>query len=286
MESWFEHWQRKGMILLLWGCMLAMTGCSKPPIFHVVVHPPGYYSSKQYKVFLQGRELGGGTGQQVFEVDVTGHAGDSPKEMFPSNLEVRMPYVCGWQPTTFGLVTPNMDDLETARRQNRAAETHVWIYDLPLSKSDIFVYVDNRGGPALALSVGELESQVAAGAVDQVLFPYSPACEQAKQLRMNGSLLATVQEKADSPGVALPMLLDTSHSHCYREDWATYDRPASYSTMPSGGHGKTIYQPRPLAALSDKPDYFLRALPEVVWTSDSLAARSSLVEIPCNGRSK
>lgn len=103
---------------------------------------------------------------------------------------------------------------------------------------------------------------------------------------MCGFMTCHVQEKADSPGVALPMLLDTSHSHCYREDWATYDRPASYSTMPSGGHGKTIYQPRPLAALSDKPDYFLRALPEVVWTSDSLAARSSLVEIPCNGRSK
>lgn len=261
-------------------------GCSKPPVFHVIVHPPSYYQSKQYKVFLGGRELGGSTDQQQFEFDVTGHTGNSPKEMFPDNLEVRMPYVCGWQRTTFSLVTPNMDDIERAEKQHHGATAHVWVYDLPSTESEVFIYVDNRGGPALTLSVGELQWPVAAGAVDHVFFPYSPACDQAKQLRMNGNLLTTVQEKAGSPGIALPMVLDTTSSHCYREEWATYERSTSFSTLPPGGKGKTIYRPRPLAVLPEKPNLFLQPLPEVVFSANSVASSSALEEVSCHSAAK
>jgi hypothetical protein len=44
-------------------------------------------------------------------------------------------------------------------------------------------------------------------------------------------------------------LIDITHSHCYRVDWAGYG-------FDDSGHGRTIYQPRTFQFLDSNPDFF------------------------------
>jgi hypothetical protein len=47
--------------------LLVSTGCSKPPVFHIVARDEQADESKRYKIFLKGRELGMVTGSGTFE---------------------------------------------------------------------------------------------------------------------------------------------------------------------------------------------------------------------------
>ena len=271
--------------LIICAVVLACVGCSKPPQFHIVAESAFANSDHKYKVILNGQDMGTITGSGNLEFDAQGQKAETIREMLPP-LEAQMLFVCGWQKTEFNVNAPGRDEMEQARTEHRGAVVHVMIYEYqpPTAPNaivnDVTILVDNRGGPEQTITVGELKKSVAAGAVDRVGLPYWPNCDQAKQLRVNGQVVSAIKENPKRAGTALPMLLDTSGSHCYREKWQNYSQD-NFSFGPASGQGKTIYRPRPLLVLDEAPNLFLRPLPATVSDYVPYASRTTLAEVAC-----
>ena len=140
----------------------------------------------------------------------------------------------------------------------------------------VTVVVDNRGGAAFRLAVGEYEQPVAAGDAVKVAFPYWPHCDQARLLRMNGETIGKIEENAKTPDTALTLLLDTSGARCYRYEWATYSNFAAWP----GGSGKRTYKAQRVRTLPGYVDYFLRPLHQC-GTLNLSGGGEGLVESDC-----
>ncbi len=252
--------------LLVLGCI----GCGKPPMFHIVARNERANESERYKIFLKGRELGAVTGRGTFEFDAEGRRGDTFQEMQPQDIEARIPWVCGWVKTDFALYLNRPDEIERARTERRAVQASMSLSYIPPLFDWVTIFVDNRGGPAQTVSIGELQEQVPAGAAQRVLLPHSDGCDKAKDVRLNGKIVAPVNTRQT-------LLIDITHSHCYRVEWAGYG-------FDDSGHGKTIYQPHPFQFLDSNPDFFMETLPGSVVTAGTSTVRDTLKDITCPKR--
>jgi hypothetical protein len=250
--------------------ILACIGCGKPPIFHIVARDERADESERYKIFLKGRELGTVTGSGTFEFDAEGRRGDTVQEMQPQDIEVRIPWVCGWVKTDFSLYLARPDEIERARAEHRPVQANMSLSYMPPSFDWVTIFVDNRGGPPQTVSIGELQEQVPAGAAKRVVLPNSDSCDKAKDVRLNGEIVAPVNPRQT-------LLIDITHSHCYRVEWAGYG-------FDDSGHGKTIYQPRPFQFLDSNPDFFMETLPGSVLTAGTSTVRDTLKDVACPKR--
>jgi hypothetical protein len=252
--------------LLILGCI----GCGKPPMFHVVARNERAIEGEQFKIFLKGRELGTVTGSGTFAFDAEGRRGDTVQEMQPRDIEVRIPWVCGWVKTDFALYLAGPDEIQRARAEHRPVQASMSLSYMPPSFDWVTIFVDNRGGPPQTVSIGELQEQVPAGAAQRVLLPHSDGCDKAKDVRLNEEIVAPVNTRQT-------LLIDITHSHCYRVEWAGYG-------FDDSGHGKIIYQPRPFQFLDSNPDFFLESLPGSVVTAGTGAVRDTLKDVACPKR--
>lgn len=229
----------------------------------------------QYKLIVDGVPTVPLPSDQPYELTAHAHDGATPKDMLP-HLEASVLFVCGWQPANVGINMPTQDAIEQARKEQRSVPVIIYLdFERP-TWQDITVLVDNRDGPAGKLSVGEYEQPLAAAEAHKFLFPYWPHCDQARQLRLNGETIGNVEEDPNSPGTALPLLLDTSGNRCYRYEWKTYGSSPGF-----GGSGTKTYEAQRLRVLSSSVDYFLHPLQNVEYSSSSLVQKSSLNEINC-----
>lgn len=270
--------QRCSVLGITWLCIfrfafifiLGCIGCGKPPMFHIVARDEQADKSERFKIFLKGRELGMVTGSGTFEFDAEGRRGDTIQEIQPQDIEVRIPWVCGWVKTDFSLYLARPDEIERARAEHRAVQASMNLSYMPPSFDWVTIFVDNRGGPPQTVSIGELQEQVLAGAAKRVLLPHSGGCDKAKDVRLNGEIVAPVNTRQT-------LLIDITHSHCYRVEWAGYG-------FDDSGHGKTIYQPHLFQFLDSNPDFFMEPLPGSVVTAGTGAVRNTLKDIACPKR--
>jgi hypothetical protein len=251
------------LIVLILGC----TGCGKPPIFHIVARDERADESSKYKIFLKGKELGTVTGNGTFEFDAQGRRGDTPREMLPQDIEAKIPWECGWVKTDFSLYPAGSDEIERARTEHRAIPAIMDLSYMPPAFDWVTIFVDNRGGPRQTISLGELQKEVPAGTTQSILLPHSGGCDKAKDVRLNGEIVAPANTRQI-------LLIDITHSHCYRAEWAGYGFSAS-------GQGKTIYQPHPFQFLNSNPEFFMEPLPGSVITSGTGAVREVLKDVAC-----
>ncbi len=128
--------------ILILGCI----GCGKPPIFHIVARNELANKSERYKIFLKGRELGTVNGSGTFEFDAEGRRGDTFQDMQPHDIEVRIPWVCGWVKTYSALYLARPDEIERARAEHRAVQASMSLSYMPPSFDWVTIFVDNRGG--------------------------------------------------------------------------------------------------------------------------------------------
>lgn len=254
-----------------WVCfvvfVLGLTGCSNPE-FHITARNERATEHARYKIYLKGQELGTIAGSAAFEFDAEGRRGKTARDMLPQDIEVKIPWECGWVKTTFDLRPATDDEVERARADHRAIPA---IMDLSYSSIPDFtwvtIFIDNRGGPPQTVSIGDLQEEVPAGATQRLMFTHSGGCDKAKDVRVNGEVVAPVNPKQT-------LLIDTSQSHCYRTDWASYG-------FSGGGHGKTIYPPRRVRYLENPVDFFMESLPGYVVTGGNSDTRSVLVDAAC-----
>jgi len=236
--------------------ILDCTGCRRPPMFHFVAYDSLPIETQQYKIFLKGREMGTVTGGGKLEFDAEGRGGGTSKEIQGRDIEVKIPWDCGWVKTSFDLAEHTDDEMNRARAEHRAVPAIIGLNFRPPPFDMVTIFLDNRGGPAQTVSIGELKVEVPAGVAKSVELPYSGSCEAAKDVRLNGEVVApanTPRGKAPTFG-RRTLLIDVAGSHCYRSEWAGYGIPVS-------GYGNTIYRPRPYQYLESDPDGFMEALP-------------------------
>jgi hypothetical protein len=257
--------------------LLILVGCSKPPPnFQVKLEAVGWDAFNQYKLVVDGVPVGPLDSRQPYQFVARGHSGDAPQDMLP-HIEASVLYVCGWQPAKIEMHPPSRYEIEQARKEKRSIPLVAYLdFERP-SWQEVTVLMDNRSGPAARLAVGEFERPVAAGDAGRFTFPYWPHCDQATELRLNGESIGKIEEDSSTPGTAHPLLLDTSGAHCYVYEWQTYGAFPS----PSGGHAQQTYKPQRLRSLSSHVDYFLRPLPSVEYSTNSVVQKSSLNETAC-----
>ena len=268
----------KQRLSVLWLCIsrftfifiVACIGCGKPPMFHLVARNEQAVEGEQFKIFLKGRELGTVTGSGTFEFDAEGRRGNTFQETQPQEIEVKIPWVCGWIKTDFSLYLDHPDEIERARTEHRAVQAIMNLSYSPPAFDWVTIFVDNRGGSPQTVSIGELQDQVPAGAAKRVILPNSDSCEKAKYVRLNGEILAPVNTRQT-------LLIDSTHSHCYRVEWAGYG-------FDDSGHGKTIYHPHPFQFLDSNPDSFMEPLPGSVLTTERATVRDTLKDVTCPKR--
>jgi hypothetical protein len=253
--------------ILILGCI----GCGKPAMFHIVARNESADKSERYKIFLKGRELGTLTGSGAFEFDAEGRRGNTFQEMQPQDIEVKIPWVCGWVKTYFSLYLDHPDEIERARAEHRAVQASMSLSYMPPPFDWVTIFVDNRGGPPQTVSIGELQEQVRAGATQRVLLPHSDGCDKANDVRLNEEIVAPVNPRQT-------LLIDITHSHCYRVAWAGYG-------FDDSGNGKTIYLPRPFQFLDGNPDFFMESLPGSVLSPGGRGTvRDTLKDVACPKR--
>jgi len=255
-----------------WQCcftfiLLALLGCSKPPIFHITARSDHPAINKPYKIFLRGQELGTVTGSGTFEFDAEGRKGDTFGETQPEDIEARLLWTCGWVKTDYSLYLAQPDEIERAKTEHRPVRANMNISYSPPGLDWVNIFVDNRGGPPQTVSIGELQEQVPAGTTQRIMLPHSDGCDKAKDVRLNGEIVAPVDPHKT-------LLIDITHSHCYREEWSGYG-------FDDAGHGKTIYQPKTFQFLATNPDFFMEPLPGSVVTSGNSTTRTVLKDIAC-----
>jgi hypothetical protein len=256
--------------------LLAGIGCSKPPDFALNLEPPASRDFTHYRLVVDGAHVGPLTAKQTYQSLVHGHSGSKPEDMLP-HVEVSVLSVCGWQPAKIEMSPPSPYALELARKEKRSVPLEIFMdYEL-LPFRQVTVVVDNRGGAAFRLAVGEYEQPVAAGDAVKVAFPYWPHCDQARLLRLNGETIGKIEENAKTPDAALTLLLDTSGARCYRYEWATYSNFAAWP----GGSGKRTYKAQRVRTLPGYVDYFLQPLHSVEHSTFPVVGKVSLNEIAC-----
>jgi hypothetical protein len=89
-------------------------------------------------------------------------------------------------------------------------------------------------------------------------------------VRLNGEIVAPVNTRQT-------LLIDITHSHCYRVEWSGYG-------FDDSGRGKTIYLPRPFQFLDGNPDFFMESLPGSVITSGNSTVLDTLKDVACPKR--
>jgi len=259
---------------------LIFAGCSKPPDFTVKLDAPGALGDfTHYKLVVDGAPVGPFTATLPYQFSAPGHRADKPRDMLP-RVEASVLSVCGWEPAKVQMSAPSEGEIERARKEKRSVPMTMYLDFQRPSFQQVTVVVDNRGGPAFRLAVGEYEQPVAANDAGKVFFPYSPQCDQGKQLRMNGETIGKIEDDVHTPGTALPLLLDISGAHCYRYEWRTY---SSYSSMGPGSSGQRTYKAQRLRTLSSNIDFFLQPLPGMVFSTLSVEGRTSLNDVACKG---
>jgi hypothetical protein len=256
--------------------LLAGIGCSKPPDFAVRLEAPATGEFTQYKLVVDGAPVGPLDAKQPYQSVMHGHSGSKPKDMLP-RIEASVLSVCGWQPAKVEMSPPSEYGIEQARKEKRSIPLEIFLDYEQLPFNQVTVMVDNRGGAAFRLAVGEYEQPVTAGDAGKIIFPYWPHCDQARQLRMNGETIGKIEEDAKTPGTPLSLLLDVSGARCYRYEWKTYSNFPAWS----GGSGQRTYKAQRVRTLSSDVDYFLQPLHSTEYSTLPVVGKSSLNEIAC-----
>jgi hypothetical protein len=258
------------LLVLIWA------GCSQPPPeFQVKLDAPGTAFFTQYKLVVDGAQVGPFNSTQPYQFNAHGHHADTPKDMLP-HVDASVLYVCGWQPVKIEMHPPSEYEIEQARKERRSIPVTMYLDFEPPSWQEVTVLVDNRGGPAIRLAVGEYEQSVPASDYGKFTFPYWPHCDEAAELRLNGESIGKIEADA-GVGTAFPLLLDTSGSRCYRHEWQTYSNFPGFGA----GNGHETYKPQRLRTIPSGIDYFLHPLLSTEYSTNSVVQKSSLNEIAC-----
>ena len=252
-------------------------GCSKPQIdLHLKLDAPTSDAFSHYKLVVDGVAGNPIPSAQPFDTTIHAHKADNPQDMLP-NIEASVLSVCGWQPAKVHMNPPSQYSIDQARKDHASIPVFVYLdYERP-TWQDVVVLVDNRGGSAGQLSVGEYVQEVPADSGRKLSFPYWPHCDEATHLRFDGETVGDILEDPNSPGTAMPLLFDTSGRRCYQHEWRTY----SSSPGGFGGSGSRIYKAQRLRALSSGVDYFLHPLQSVEFATDAMVQKSAITEISC-----
>lgn len=255
-----------------------MCGCQKPPDFAIHLVAPGMDANTKLKLNVDGVETAPISLDGDYNFTAHGHRAKKPQDMLP-HIEASVFYVCGWQTVNVDLPAPSEDDIQQARDQKQSVSQPMYL-DFNAAPLNVTVYVDNHGGPATLLAVGESEQPVAANYAGQMTFPYWPHCDEAKQLFLNGEAIGNLQEDPRSPGSPLDVLLDTSGKRCFRLEWHIYSNEPDVMVPEQLGGQKTL-KPQRLHTLSDEVNYFLEPLPASVESDQFETSMSALTETPC-----
>jgi hypothetical protein len=263
-------------------CLLisVLAGCQKPPDFAIHLFAPVSGAPQKYKLTVDGVETPPFSFDGQYDFTAHGHRGKTPQDMLP-HIQASVFYVCGWQPATVDLPPPAEDDIQQARDQKQSV-TEPMSIEFDSAQQNVTIYVDNHGGAAAQLAVGEYSEPVAANFAGSMTFPYYPQCDEAKQVSLNGETIGTLGQDPQSPGVPLDMLLDTTAKHCFRFEWHRYSTFPDDS-FPEQVGGQTIFNRQLLRTLTDDQyvNYFLKPLPAEVESQTDETSMSALNEIPC-----
>lgn len=175
------------------------------------------------------------------------------------------------------------------------------------SDNDLRLRYDNRGQPAAVVAIGDLEMPIAADSKGELPLPFSSACPQGRQLKLNGKSLGELPadlvdlpegehtsmfslntpEEYRSP--SREFFLDTSASRCYRYRELYFGRGAGSAlgfAPPSriAIKRKTLFQRLPGYMV----EFYLEPVPERITVDRSEAQAMGMVtkavfeEIPCS----
>lgn len=203
-------------------------------------------------------------------------------------LAAEMLHPCGWKPVKIKAVyTPPP---EVIRKAAESGFHPSLVASIPLELNDLKVWVDNRGGKQMELSIGRLVTTIPAGASERFEFPM-PDCHEGTSVKLDGSPVGDIPETVRSAApndysVSQAFLVDTSGKRCYRYHFVDYGKPglSSYDT------GFNYYSRKRLHHLESTVEFFLRTAPKAVVPSQSLLETYSedlpvslgeLVESPC-----
>lgn len=146
----------------------------------------------------------------------------------------------------------------------------------------VYFWVDNRGGPAHDLSLGELHHPIPADTYESFQL-LAPDCEEAATLKLDGQAIAAVPlPRVDDTMVPDRVLVDTSGSRCYQLRHLHYGQGISPSPPPR----MLVKKPAHVFNASFSLMYMFESAPDsvTVRTPPGVSGfdfRGELLEVPC-----
>jgi len=220
---------------------------------------------------------------------------------------VRLP--CGWREISVKVgKPPTAEEFRAARRQGEPLKLSAQLSHVGEAPATFHLYLDNRGGAAAELALGEHRVTLPADRTDE-LEVVAPDCSEGTRVKLNGQeigkvpvgqpnpnrqltyySLGTPDDSIEGDNAAVVFFLDASGQRCYRLTEKNYSPGGS---SPFGGFwagpADPVYLRRKF--LHRLPptqiDYYFEKAPDqitVSYTSDfkpDVEIRNEFVEVPC-----
>jgi len=219
---------------------------------------------------------------------------------------VRLP--CGWREMTIKVTkAPTLEEFREARKSGEALLVVVRLEYTGAEPATFDLFVDNRGGPAARLAVGQMTVTLPANKAEEIGLA-APDCPEGTTVRLNEQEIGSVPVLEPDPNrqvgyyslgtpedmiekdQAVVFFLDTTGQRCYRLTEKNYSPPG---VTPFGGfwagpsdpvylRRKFLYRLPPTQI-----EYFMEKAPEQItvnYTADykpDLEMRNEFVEVPC-----
>lgn len=138
-----------------------------------------------------------------------------PPEVPPA-IAAEMLFPCGWKPLKLKVLkVPTPDEIRGAAETGTALNIAFSI-EQGFPRDWMKVWVDNRGGKQVQLSVGEVSYSIPAGSYENWDFAV-PDCAEGATVKLNGTPIGTVPQRGDPElHFAGNFLVDASGNRCYR----------------------------------------------------------------------
>jgi hypothetical protein len=185
-------------------------------------------------------------------------------------------FPCGWKPLTVVLAKSNMPDEEP---DQISLQAEIWSHRdsmyLQGRPGMTTVVVDNRGGPARRLALGEWKGQVKADTAE-VFHIGLPDCEAGKAVSLDGEILGTLSDPKKT------VLVDPEGKRCYHFRGLNYFKAGEAGWSP-WTYGLSRRKLHVIAEANGKIDHLFEKAPSSVHSTLGFEQRSELTERSCGG---
>ena len=274
-----QNRRRLALLLAIFGCVLAGTGCERPT-YTVKVEEQPSFEFQGYRILNSGTQIVNSDGKQELSFDLIGGRFESAESAL-AGLQVEVLTACGWRKLGHNLSIPSKAAIEQARKEGRNPNIFLSFRTYSNDSKTVWLFFDNRDNGDAKLGIGALEYPVKAGATERLALPWGNGCAEADQLKLNGEVVGKVSqlESGSKPEDGLAqLLLDAKGTHCYNLEWQDYS--SSYTAV-GKTHGQHLLAPQKIRALQATVDYFMEPLPGSVWSSNSYDSKGSLTPAEC-----